>query len=87
MSKTLTQPKPYTTMSEAERETFQATLFTPEKMVQTAQKLAQEYAETNDSLYAADPRYPGEVLEWTSEGQVYIVQKQSGHWVRVREVW
>jgi hypothetical protein len=86
MSKTLTQPKPYATMSETERETFQATLFTPEKMVQTAQKLAQEYAETNDSIYAADPRYPGEVLEWTPEGQVFIVQKHQAAWIRIREV-
>ncbi len=68
MARTLTPPKPYSAMSEAERETFRAELFTPEKMLQTAKKLEQEYAETGDSSYGTDPRYPDEVLEWTPEG-------------------
>jgi hypothetical protein len=78
--------KPYSAMTEAERQVFRETLFSSEATEKTAQKLAQEYAETGDSVFGTAPDYPGEVLEWTFDGKVFIVQKQQGSWQRLREV-
>ena len=86
MTKTLTPPKLYKDMTEAEREAFRHNLFSSEAMLHTAKRLEQEYSETSDSMYGADPRYPGEVLEWTADGHVFIVEKQKDSWVRLREV-
>jgi hypothetical protein len=77
-------PKPYSAMTEAERQVFREALFSPEATEKTAQKLAQEYAETGDSVFGTAPDYPGKVLEWTHEGKVFIVQKQQGQWQRLR---
>jgi hypothetical protein len=74
--------KPYSAMTEAERESFREALFGPEATASTAQKLAREYAETGDSVYGTAPEYPGEILEWTPEGRVFVVQKQQGQWQR-----
>jgi hypothetical protein len=63
-------------MTETEREAFRSTLFSPEAMTHTAKRLEQEYRETGDSIYGADARYPGELLEWTADGYVFIVEKQ-----------
>jgi hypothetical protein len=78
--------KPYSAMTEAERQAFREALFSSEATERTAQKLVQEYAETSDSVYGIAPDHPGEVLEWTPDGRVFVVQKQQGQWLRLREV-
>ena len=49
-------------------------------------ELIRRHFEAGVSLHGTDPRYPGEIVEFTPDGHAYIVRRDGDKVIRVREV-
>jgi hypothetical protein len=50
------------------------------------EELTQRYREAGVSMFGSHPDYPGEMVEVLPDGRWFIIKKENGQNVRVREV-
>ena len=53
---------------------------------QHSAELVQRYREAGVSMFGSHPNYPGEMVEVLPDGRWFIIRKENGENVRVREV-
>jgi hypothetical protein len=76
--------KEWADMSASERESFYQELRAASGTPTPA--LVRAHFDAGVSMYGADPRYPGEIVEHTPDGHIFIVVLEGDSFVRVRQV-